>query len=200
MSIALGEPGAPWRLTMRSVSSPPKITGPCDRSNVLLAVAACGSEPKDLITTPPRRLAMNEARESAGKARRKRSGNRPEIPGAEPMLPLSETVGGARAVSLRLAGRGEDVEVAGCSSLVDQLDRVAFANHSFSEDGAIDPGHAFMRLRDGFQYRRRFFRSIGVQRDHHATGIALKNCDGHFCADAQRATDEFILGETVGRR
>ena len=74
---------------------------------------------------------MNEAGENADKARRKRSGDRPEIPGAEPMLPLSETVGGARTVSLRLAGRGEDVEMPGCSSLVDQLDRVAFANHSF---------------------------------------------------------------------
>ena len=67
-----------------------------------------------------------------------------------------------------------------------------------TSDGAIDTGHAFMRLRDGFQYRRRFFRRVGIERDHHATRIALENGDGYFCADAQRATDEFIFGEAFG--
>ena len=36
----------------------------------------------------------------------------------------------------------------GC--LVQQLDFIAFTNHSFREHGAIDTGRAFMRLHDGF--------------------------------------------------
>ena len=82
--------------------------------------------------------------------------------------------------------------------LIQQLDVVAFAQHSFDKHSAVNAGHAFVRLRDGFQYRRRFFGGIGVERDHHAARIALENGDGYFLADAQRATDEFIFGETAG--
>lgn len=64
--------------------------------------------------------------------------------------------------------------------LIQQLDGVAFANHSFREHGAIDTSHAFVCLRDGFQYRRRFFRRVGIECDHHATPVALENRDGYF--------------------
>jgi hypothetical protein len=35
-----------------------------------------------------------------------------------------------------------------------------------------------MRLRDGFQYRRRFFRRVRIEHDHHATRITLENGHG----------------------
>jgi hypothetical protein len=63
--------------------------------------------------------------------------------------------------------------------LVQQLDGIAFAKHSFREYCAIDTGHSFVRLRDGFQNRGRFLRSVGIEGDHHASRIALEDCDGH---------------------
>jgi hypothetical protein len=37
-----------------------------------------------------------------------------------------------------------------------------------------------MRLRNGLQYRGRLFRCVGIERDHHATSIALENGDSCF--------------------
>src|SRR5438132_13775781 len=64
--------------------------------------------------------------------------------------------------------------------LIEQFDKIARTNDSFHEHGGIDTGHAFMRLRNGFQYGRRFFRRIGIERDHHATRIAQENGDSYF--------------------
>ena len=88
----------------------------------------------------------------------------------------SSEVGGQKAE----VRHGESVLWRIGGRLIQQLDRIAFANHSFREHGAVDTGRAFVRLRDGFQYGRRFFRCVGIERDHHATRIALENGDSYF--------------------
>src|SRR5205807_1260847 len=71
---------------------------------------------------------------------------------------------------------------------------------ALDEDGAIDTGHAFMRLRDLFQYRRRFFGGVGIERDHHTARIALQNGDNNFRSNPQCFTDERVFGEADGVR
>ena len=66
------------------------------------------------------------------------------------------------------------------SHLVEQLNRVAFMQHAFHQHGAVHASHALVRFRNGLQYGRRFFRSIGIECDHHATRITLQNGDGYF--------------------
>ena len=58
MSIALDAPAARTPSATRLALSRRKITGRCDRSNILSVAAFCGNGRKDLITMRPLRRAM----------------------------------------------------------------------------------------------------------------------------------------------
>ena len=54
-----------------------------------------------------------------------------------------------------------------------------------------------MRLRNFFQYRRRFLSGIGIERDHHAARIAFQNRYDYFGANPQRSAYKIVLGEAL---
>ena len=60
-------------------------------------------------------------------------------------------------------------------------------------------GLAFVALGDLFQDCWRFFGSVGIEHDHHATRITRQDRDDDFRSDAQSLADELIFGEAVGR-
>src|ERR1051325_6800272 len=64
--------------------------------------------------------------------------------------------------------------------LSDNLDGISSANNALAKHSRVNTGHAFMRLRNCFQDRRRFFRGVGIERDHHATRIALEHSNDNF--------------------
>src|SRR5437762_13858098 len=77
---------------------------------------------------------------------------------------------------------------------------IAFVQHAFDQNRAVNARHALVSLRYFLQYRRHFFSGIGVERDHHAAWIALENRDDHLRPDPQRLTHERILAEAFTRR
>src|SRR5205823_157707 len=85
-------------------------------------------------------------------------------------------------------------------ALLQHFHRIPVVQHALHHYRTINTGHAIVRLSYFLQYRRRFFSGIGIERDHHAAGIALQNRDDHLRADPQGSADEFILGEASGGR
>ena len=80
--------------------------------------------------------------------------------------------------------------------LVEQLDRIAFSNHSFREDGAVNSSEAVVSLRDFLQDGRRFLRRVGIERDHHAARITLQNATTTFEPIA-RNDRQFVFGKPL---
>jgi hypothetical protein len=128
-----------------------------------------------LITTPPLHRGMSEAGDNAGNLRRRWSRDRREIPGAAAVIPRNATAVGAHVGFPRRADHGEDrAENRGRRAedgkqLVQQLDRVAFPDHSFRKHGGVNTDFAVVGLRDVLQNRGSFFRAVGIECDHHAS-------------------------------
>jgi len=63
------------------------------------------------------------------------------------------------------------------TALIQQFDRIALVQHAFYHHGTVNTRHTIVSLRYLLQYRRGFFSGVGIERDHHATSIALQNPD-----------------------
>src|SRR4029453_948555 len=66
------------------------------------------------------------------------------------------------------------------TKLTDQFYRIALTHHSFHEHSTINACHAIVSLRYFLKYCRFFFAGIGIERDHHAAPVALKNGTYYF--------------------
>ncbi len=83
--------------------------------------------------------------------------------------------------------------------LIQNLDRITRPDHAFHQHCAIDPGKAFMITRDLAQNLWVRLGGVGVERDHLATRVAIKDGDHRPGTDLQSAADETILGEANPR-
>jgi hypothetical protein len=81
---------------------------------------------------------------------------------------------------------------------VQELDAIAGSDRSLSQHSAINAGRAVVTARDVTQDFRVRCRRIGIERDHLAARVALKDGDHDLGPNARLTADECVFREAFG--